>query len=111
MIYYFKILISDEVERFLEKLDDKPRKKIFYTIDKARQTLDPVLFKKLTNEIWEFRTQYQSTQYRLLAFWDKTTDKNILVVTSHAFIKKTQKTPKSEIKRALAIREFYFKGK
>ncbi len=80
-------------------------------INKAKQTLNPQLFKKLTIEIWEFRTQYQSKQYRLLAFWDKTDNKNTLVVAAHAFIKKTQKTPKSEIEKAMAIREIYYKNR
>ncbi len=31
---HFNILLSDEVDKFLEKLDEKVRKKIFYNIDK-----------------------------------------------------------------------------
>ncbi|MFD1003127.1 hypothetical protein ACFQ21_27625 [Ohtaekwangia kribbensis] len=27
-------------------------------------------FKKLKDDIWEFRTEYRGVQYRLLAFWD-----------------------------------------
>jgi len=111
MLAHFKILLSDEVDKFLKELDEKTREKIFYNIDKARQTLDPKLFKKLTIEIWEFRTRFQSKQYRLFAFWDKTDNKNTLVVTTHAFIKKTQKTPKSEIEKAMAIREMYYKNR
>ena len=34
-----------------------------------------------------------------------------LVVATHGFIKKTQKTPKSEIEKAEKIREQYFKEK
>ena len=36
--------------------------------------------------------------YRLLAFWDKSDDKNTLVICTHGFIKKSQKTPRPEIK-------------
>ena len=68
MIEYFDILYSDE---FLESLDNKTRNKIIYNIDKAKITLNPELFKKLDSDIWEFRTKYNSKQYRLLAFWDK----------------------------------------
>ena len=40
------------------------------------------LFKKLENsEIWEFRTLYNKTAYRLFAFWDK--EKETLVIATH----------------------------
>jgi len=71
MIEYFKVFYSDEVGVFLESLDEQTRRKIIYNIDKSRLTLDPKLFKKLTDDIWEFRTKFKSIQYRLLAFWDK----------------------------------------
>lgn len=62
---YFNILLSTEVEEFLDSIDEKARNKILYNIDKAKITLDPKIFKKLTQEIWEFRTKYGSLQYRL----------------------------------------------
>ena len=108
MSEYFDILLTDEVEEFLDKIDEKARDKIIYNIDKAKYSLDPKIFKKLTKEIWEFRTKYRSTQYRLLAFWDRRDNKDTLVIATHGFIKKTQKTPMSEIDRAIKIKEFYF---
>ncbi|MCF8338884.1 MAG: type II toxin-antitoxin system RelE/ParE family toxin, partial [Bacteroidales bacterium] len=42
-------------------------------------------------------------QYRLLAFWDRSDHKDTLVIATHGFIKKSQKTPKSEIDRAIRI--------
>ena len=70
----------------------------------------PKLFKKLEGtDIWEFRTKYDGIQYRLLAFWDTTT--NSLVVATHGFIKKVQKTSKQQIKRAEEIRAIYFRQK
>jgi phage-related protein len=50
-------------------------------------------------------------QIRLLAFWDKTEKKETLVVATHGFIKKSQKTPKSEIEKAEKIRKQYFDAK
>ncbi|MBR5461773.1 MAG: type II toxin-antitoxin system RelE/ParE family toxin, partial [Butyricimonas sp.] len=68
------------------------------------------LFKKIDNsDIWEFRTLYSGTAYRLLAFWD--TDKDTLVIATHGFIKKTQKTPLKEIAKAEMIRKEYFNSK
>ena len=75
-------------------------------------TIDPKLFKKLTGtDLWEFRTLYDGKQYRLLAFWDKTKEVDTLVIASHGFIKKTDKTPAKEIERANKIMKEYFEFK
>ena len=108
---YFSVRFLKEVDDFLIDLDKQTKKKILYNIDRARFTLDPKLFKKLTDEIWEFRTKYRTTQYRLLAFWDKTDNKETLVICTHGIVKKTSKTPKNEIARALNIRKRYFETK
>ena len=53
-------------------------------------------------------------RYRVLAFWDKNADQksvDTLVIATHGFIKKTQKTPQKEINKAMSIRELYFKNK
>jgi phage-related protein len=86
-------------------LDIKLQKKIAYNIQKSREVNDTNILKKLTDEIWEFRTRYDKQQIRLLAFWDSNL-KSIIVCT-HGFVKKTQKTPKSEIKKALEFRKKY----
>lgn len=109
MVEYFKPIYSDEVEEFLDSLEDKARKKIIYNIDKAKITLDPELFKKLDSDIWEFRTKFKRMQYRLLAFWDKRDSSETLVIATHGFVKKTQKTRKTELSRARKIMEYYFK--
>lgn len=56
----------------MHSIDPKAADKILWNIDLAEQTNDPRLFKKLNDDIWEFRAKYQNLQYRLLAFWDKT---------------------------------------
>jgi len=48
------------------------------------------------------------SQLRVLAFWDKRDKRHTLVLATNGFIKKTQKTPKSEIERAERIRNKYF---
>ncbi len=67
--------------------------------------------KKLSDEIWEFRTLYQGFQYRLLAFWDKNTSAEILVISTHGFVKKRSKIPENEIQKATSIRSKYFEEK
>lgn len=69
----FRVEFLEEAADFLENLDEKTRDKIIYNVWKARLTNDNELFKKLSGEIWEFRTLYNKTYYRLLAFWDKLT--------------------------------------
>ena len=105
----FEVEFLEEALKFLEGLDNKTRVKILYNIDKSRLVNDPKLFKKLDEEIWEFRTKFAGKQYRMLAFWTKRKGKLALVVTTHGFVKKVSKVPKSEIKKAKAIRLKYLK--
>jgi phage-related protein len=106
----FEIVILETVRQFLKKLDKKASSKIVFNMKKAQVTVDPELFKKLTDEIWEFRTKYNKKYYRLLAFWDKTDNKETLVVCVHGFIKKTKKTPKTDIEKAKLIMKKYFEN-
>lgn len=89
-------------------LDKKTRSKILFNIDKAKVKNDNTLFKKLTSDIWEFRTLYNKKQYRLFAFWDKTNLKVTVVVATHGIVKKSQKTPKKEIEKATELMKKYF---
>lgn len=67
----FKTIFLEEANEFFNNLDEKTKTKILFNIDKAEQTNDPRLFKKLTVDIWEMRSKYENLQYRLFAFWDK----------------------------------------
>jgi len=107
----FEVILLEEVWDLLEIIDEKSREKILYNIDKAKYVNDPELFKKLDEIIWEFRTKYQKTYYRLFAFWDKTDKTETLVVATHGLIKKTDKTPKNEIEKAKVIMKQYFDQK
>jgi phage-related protein len=101
----------EEANEFIAGLDTKSIKKIFYNIDLAEQTNDPKLFKKLQNDIWELRTKFGGLQIRLLAFWDKSSNKETLVIATHGFIKKVDKVPANEIERAERLRDKYFNNK
>ena len=63
-----------------------------------QERVSTVYFKKLisTDDIWEVRVQSGNNIFRLLGFLDG----NELVILTHAFQKKTQKTPGKEIKIA-----------
>ncbi|MBE9466756.1 MAG: type II toxin-antitoxin system RelE/ParE family toxin [Bacteroidetes bacterium] len=104
----FEVEFSQGVIDFFEDLEKKTREKIIFNIHKTIKVNDNKLFKKLSGEIWEFRTLYNRKQYRLFAFWDKTKDTRTLVVTTHGIIKKSQKTPPKEILKAIKIMKKYY---
>ncbi len=107
----FQIIFLKEAFEYLQSLDLKHSSKILYNIRKAQVKNDPELFKKLNDEIWEFRTLYQGFQYRLLAFWDKTKSTESLVIATHGFVKKQSKVPDNEILKAELQRKKYFQQK
>ncbi len=107
----FDIIFLDQAFDFLCGLDQKHYEKILFNIRKAQTRHDPELFKKLNDEIWEFRTLFQGIQYRFLAFWDKTNSENTLVISTHGFIKKRSKIPDNEIQKAKQLRTKYFEDK
>jgi phage-related protein len=104
----FEVFFLEGARKFIANLGEKERRKILFNIDKAKVLNDPRLFKKLNGNIWEFRTEYTNIQYRLLAFWDKTNNKDTFVIATHGFIKKKDKVPEKEIEKAENLRNIYF---
>ena len=107
----FKVEFLPQAVEFMESLDQKSQQKIYYNIKKAQLTNDPELFKKLNDNIWEFRTFYNKTHFRIFAFWDKSQGQQTLVLSTHGLIKKTDRTPKTDLEKAERIREQYFEQK
>ncbi len=64
----YEVIFLELAKDFLDKLDSKTRQKVLYNIWKSRETNDPELFKKLTDDIWEFRTKFLTKHIRLFAF-------------------------------------------
>jgi len=58
-----------------------------------------------------FRTLYNQAYYRLFAFWDKTEKISALVIATHGLIKKSSKTPQSDLEKANRLRKLYFEQK
>jgi len=54
--------------------------------------------------LFEFKT---SGGVRILAFWDE----ERLIVCTHGFLKKSQKTPKAELQRGKRLKDEYFAAK
>jgi len=107
----YKIILSKEVVEFFRQINPKAVKKLTTIMDYvAAGEMNVEFFKKLGDtDIWEFRAQMMGIAYRLLSFWD--TSENALIITTHGFIKKTQKTPQKEIDKAERKRKEYFDNK
>ena len=105
-----KIILLDRVREFLKSLNPKILSKIYANMQKVQEGgNDKDIFKKLTGtDFWEFRTHYSGQCYRLIAFWDK--KERSLVVCTHGFVKKSQRTPEKEIAKAESIRLDYEKS-
>lgn len=104
----FRVKYHRQAQEYLNRLDAKTRMKIIKNVDMASFTLNPELLKKLTGDVWEFRTLYNGKHYRMLAFWDKRNNTDTLVIATHGFIKKVSGVPKKEIERAERIMNEYF---
>ena len=107
----FEIKLLTEAFEFIKSQSEKVQNKVFYNIRKAQILNDPKLFKKLNQNIWEFRTKYAGLQYRILAFWDKENNEMTLVCGTHGFVKKTDKVNPKEIEKAEQSRVEYFEQK
>ena len=104
----FEVEFLPDAVEFMNGLDQKSQEKIYYNIRKAQLINDVALLKKLTTNIWEFRTVYNQTYYRLFAFWDKRGGQRTMVVATHGLIKKTAQTPKTDLEKAERLRKQYF---
>lgn len=96
---------------FYKNLDTKVKTKIQFVFELIKQ-VDRVPEKFLApitgyNGLFEIRIEYQSNIYRVFCCFDK----GQLVVLLNGFQKKTQKTPKDEIERAMRLKIEYFQLK
>ena len=108
---FFTTVFLKEADEFLSTLDSKTVIKVLYNIELAENSNDRRLFKKLHDEIWEFRTLFNGAQIRLMAFWDTRDKLETLVVASHGYVKKTSKVHKNEIDKAITLRKKYMSQK
>jgi len=96
---------------FYKKLDTKIKQKIQYVFELIKQ-IDRVPEKFLSpitgyDGLYEIRIEYQSNIYRIFCCFDS----RRLVVLFNGFQKKTQKTPKKEIEKAMRLKTEYFELK
>lgn len=101
------IFYKDYFEEFFEKQREKVKAKIIWTLELI-QELDriPETYLKHienTDGLFEIRIQQGSDIFRIFCFFDQ----GQLIILTNGFQKKTQKTPKKEIEKAIKIKQDY----
>ena len=96
---------------FYKDLDGKVKSIIQYVFELIKQ-VERVPEKFLApmtgcNGLFEIRIEYNSNIYRIFCCFDE----GKLIVLFNGFQKKTQKTPKVEIERAMLLKSEYFQAK
>jgi len=98
-------------EEFYQDLSYKVQQKILWTF-RIIEDLDriPEIYLKhieSTDGLYEIRIQAGSNIYRIFCFFDS----NNLIVVGHRFQKRSQKTPKKELEKAIKIKYEYYENK
>jgi phage-related protein len=107
-IQFFKTVDgASPVEEFIDTLSSRVAQKVVWTfgIVKELPMVSEQYLKKLdgTDDIWEIRVALGGTAVRFLGFWEA----GSLIILTNGFEKKSQKTPRAEIKIALQRKKEY----
>lgn len=96
-------------EAFMRTLTKKEQEKVQYglLLLKMQDRLPKKFIKYIRDGLFELRTEYGGKIFRVFFIFD---DGNI-VVLFNGFQKKTQKTPQTEIEKALKIKDAYYEDK
>ncbi len=101
------VFYKDYFQEFFVKQREKVQDKIIWTFEliEELQRVPETYLKHLENTegLYEIRVQQGSDIFRIFCFFDE----GQLVVLATGFQKKTQKTPKKEIEKALKIKQEY----
>ena len=101
------VFYKDYFEKFFVKQNYRVKEKIIWTIRLVEEieTVPSVYLKNITGTdgLYEIRIKAGSDIFRIFCFFDKEN----LIVIGNGFQKKTQKTPKNEIIKAIQIKLNY----
>jgi phage-related protein len=93
---------------FYEEQSEEVQEKIEWTLQLIRivRRVPEKYFKHIegTTGLYEIRIELGNSIFRIFSFFDR----GNLIVLGNGFQKKTQKTPKQEIRKAIKIMEEYF---
>lgn len=105
------IFYKDYFQDFFVKQRDKVRDKIIWTLELIEdiQKIPETYLKQMENTdgLYEIRVQQGSDIFRIFCFFDQ----GQLVILMNGFQKKSQKTQRKEIDKALKIKEEYENSK
>jgi phage-related protein len=92
-------------------MSDKLKDKIDYVLYlvTVAETIPKKFFQQITgtNGLYEIRVEYESNIYRIFCCFDK----GNIIVLFNGFQKKSQKTPKKELEKAMRIKREYYEYK
>lgn len=101
------VFYKDYFDEFFVKQRDKVKLKIIWTLELIQEVerVPETYLKHIENTggIYEIRVQQGSDIFRIFCFFDE----GQLVILTNGFQKKTQKTPKKEIEKAIKIKNDY----
>lgn len=101
------IFYKDYFDEFFVKQRDKVKLKIIWTLELIQELerIPETYLKHIenTNGLYEIRIQQGSDIFRIFCFFDE----GQLIILTNGFQKKTQKTPKKEIQKAIKIKNDY----
>lgn len=101
------IFYKDYFESFFLKQSEKIKVKIIWTIQliEEYERIPENYLKHIesTNGLYEIRIKLSKDIFRVFCFFEQ----GKLIILTSGFQKKTQKTPKKEIEKAIKIREEY----
>jgi phage-related protein len=103
-IIYFKKYYFDFFDKQSEKVKDKIDYVLFLITVADRIPKKFFQYLEGTNGLYEIRVEYQGNIFRIFCCFDE----GNLVVLFNGFQKKSQKTPKSELDKAVKIMKEYF---
>lgn len=94
---------------FMKSIGRAEADKISYILDmlKTQERINEKFIKSIRDELYEIRAEYNGNIYRIFFIFDK----GNIVILFNGFQKKTQKTPKNEIEKALKIKREYYESK
>lgn len=106
-LIYYKNYYKDFFDQQTEKVKDK-FDYVLYLVTVAER-IPKKFFKYIegTDGLFEVRIEFEGNIYRVFCCFDA----GKVVVLFNGFQKKTQKTPKKEIEKALRIKDEYFEDK
>lgn len=101
------VFFKDHFQRFYEQQREKVKAKITWTLKLIEElpVIPETYLKHIENTkgLYEIRVQMGNDIFRIFCFFDE----GQLIVLTNGFNKKTQKTPISEIQKALGIKQEY----